>query len=125
MTHHYSGPNFGFPRGDARLDITDLFAFPKPGDAAKSVVIMNMHPSFGINPQGPTTNEPFAPEALYELRVDTNGDMVADIAYRVRFLQSGNGGMTATVTTGGGSRGRRQRRGRKSHLPRSARFDGP
>jgi hypothetical protein len=58
---------------------------------------MNMHPSFGINPPGPTTTEPFAPEALYELRVDTNGDMVADIAYRVRFLQSSNGSMTATV----------------------------
>ena len=52
MTHHYSGPNFGFPRGDPRLDITDLFAFPKPGDASKSVIIMNMHPSVGINPPG-------------------------------------------------------------------------
>ncbi len=97
MTHHYSGTNFGFPRGDARLDLTDLFAFPKRGDASKSIVIMNVHPSFGINPQGPTTSEPFAPEALYELRVDTNGDMVADIAYRVRFFRTGNAAMTATV----------------------------
>ena len=32
MSHHYSGPDFGFPRGDARLDFTDLYAFPKPGD---------------------------------------------------------------------------------------------
>ena len=32
MSHHYSGPNIGFPRGDARLDLTDLYAFPKPGD---------------------------------------------------------------------------------------------
>ena len=31
MSHHYSGPDFGFPRGDARLDLTDLYAFPKPG----------------------------------------------------------------------------------------------
>ena len=31
MSHHYSGPNIGFPRGDARLDLTDLYAFPKPG----------------------------------------------------------------------------------------------
>jgi len=29
MSHHYSGPDFGFPRGDARLDLTDLYAFPK------------------------------------------------------------------------------------------------
>jgi hypothetical protein len=32
MSHHYSGPDFGFPHGDARLDFTDLYAFPKPGD---------------------------------------------------------------------------------------------
>jgi hypothetical protein len=45
MSHHYSGPDWGFPRGDARLDLTDLYAFPKPGDAGKSIVIMNVHPS--------------------------------------------------------------------------------
>lgn len=32
MSHHYSGPAFGFPHHDARLDITDLFAF-HAGDA--------------------------------------------------------------------------------------------
>lgn len=97
MSHHYSGPDFGFPRGDARLDLTDLYAFPKPGDAGKSIVIMDVHPSFGVNPPGPTPTEPFAPEALYELRVDTDGDLVADVAYRVRFSPSGDGGLTATV----------------------------
>ena len=97
MSHHYSGPNFGFPRGDARLDLTDLFAFPKPGDPGKSIVIMDAHPSASFAPPGATPTEPFAPEALYELRVDTNGDLVADLAYRVRFSPSGDGGMTATV----------------------------
>ncbi|MGZ4936935.1 MAG: DUF4331 family protein [Halobacteriota archaeon] len=97
MTHHFSGPNFGFPKGDARLDFSDLFAFPKPGDPSKSIVIMDVHPSFGFNPPGPTTAEPFAPEGLYELRVDTNGDFVADIAYRARFFRSGDNAMTATV----------------------------
>src|SRR5258708_14395502 len=85
MSHHYSGPDFGFPKGDARLDFTDLYAFPKPGDTGKSILIMNVHPSAGENPPGPTTIEPFAPEALYELKIDTDGDAVADIAYRVRF----------------------------------------
>jgi hypothetical protein len=32
MSHHYSGPAFRFRQGDARLDFTDLYAFPKPGD---------------------------------------------------------------------------------------------
>jgi Domain of unknown function (DUF4331) len=85
MSHHYSGPDSSFPHGDARLDFTDLYAFPKPGDASKSILIMNLHPSAGENPPGPTTSEPFAPEALYELKIDTDGDAMADIAYRVRF----------------------------------------
>src|SRR5258705_6503386 len=45
MSHHYSSPNWGFPHGDARLDLTDLYAFPKPGDAGKSILIMNVRPS--------------------------------------------------------------------------------
>src|SRR5277367_4073535 len=97
MSHHYSGPDFGFPHGDARLDFTDLYAFPKPGDAGKSILIMNVHPSVGVNPPGPTTVVAFSPEAIYELRIDTNGDNVADIAYRVRFTSSKDGAQIATL----------------------------
>ena len=64
MSHHYSGPDFGFPRGDARLDLTDLYAFPKPGDPRKSILIINVHPSAVLNPPGPTTADPFALEAM-------------------------------------------------------------
>ena len=74
MSHHYSGPDLAFPGGDARLDFTDLYAFPKPGDPSKSILIMNVHPSVGLKPSGPTTAEPFAPEALYELKIDADGD---------------------------------------------------
>jgi len=97
MSHHYSGPDFGFPQGDARLDLTDLYAFPKPGDADKSILIMNVHPSAVVDPPGPTTTEPFSPEALYEFRIDTDGDAVADITYRVRFSSSEDGSQTATL----------------------------
>jgi hypothetical protein len=97
MSHHYSGPNHGFPHWDARLDLTDLYAFPKPGDSGKSILIMDVHPSVGYNPPGPTTAVPFATEALYELKIDTNGDAVADIAYRVRFSASADGAQTATL----------------------------
>ncbi len=83
MSHHASGPDFGFPRGDARLDMTDLYVFSKPGDVSKSIIILNVHPSFAVNPPGPTTAEPFAPGALYEIQVDTNGDAVADLNYSV------------------------------------------
>ena len=97
MSHHYSGPDFGFPHGDARLDFTDLYAFPKPGDASKSILICDAHPSVGVNPPGPTSAVAFATEALYELRIDTNGDNVADVAYRVSFKSAEGGAQTATV----------------------------
>src|SRR5579871_5709898 len=97
MSHHYSGPNFGFPGGDARLDFTDLYAFPKPGDPSKSILIMNAHPSVSADPPGPTTSVPFATEALYEIKIDTNGDAVADIAYQVRFASAEGGAQTATL----------------------------
>src|SRR6266446_4870684 len=97
MSHHYSGPDFSFPQGDARLDFTDLYAFPKPGDTGKSILIMNVHPSASENPPGPTTTEPFAPEALYELKIDTDGDGVADIGNRVRFSVFERGAQTATL----------------------------
>ncbi len=97
MSHHYSGPDFGFPHGDARLDFTDLYAFPKPGDAGKSILIMNVHPSLGANPPGPTTDIALSPDAIYELKIDTNGDNVADIAYRVRIPSSKDGAQTATL----------------------------
>src|SRR5262249_32189508 len=92
-----SGPNFGFPCGDARLDMTDLYAFAKPGDAAKSIIVLNVHPSFRLDSPEPTTEEPFAPGALYELKIDTNGDAIADIAYSVQFLSSQDRKQSATV----------------------------
>jgi hypothetical protein len=49
MSHHYSGPDFGFPYGDARLDFTELYA------------------SASETPPEPATAEPFAPEAPSEL----------------------------------------------------------
>src|SRR4029434_2355275 len=104
MSHHASGPNFGFPRGDARLDMTDLYAFTKPGDPAKSVLIFNVHPSMEVNPVRPTRREPcatlreaLAPGALYEIKVDTDGDAIADLCYSVRFASSIDGRQTATL----------------------------
>ena len=96
MSHHYSGVDFGFPLGDARLDFCDLYAFPKPEDKNRSILIMDVHPSKAL-PEGSTTTEPFAPEAIYELRIDTDGDLLANITYRFRFSPSENGAQRATV----------------------------
>jgi hypothetical protein len=97
MSHHYSGPQLGFPHGDARLDFNDLYALPKPGDAGKSILIVNVHPSAGLEPPGRTTSIPFAANAIYEFRIDTNGDKVADVTYRVVFSPFTSGGQTATL----------------------------
>ncbi len=97
MSHHYSGPDFGFPHGDARLDFTDLYVFPRPGSDGKSIFVMNVHPSASVKPPGPTTDEPFASEAVYEFRIDTNGDVVADIGFRVRFSPFKDGKQTGTL----------------------------
>jgi hypothetical protein len=97
MSHHYSGPDASFPHGDARLDLTDLYAFPKPGRTGKAILIMNVHPSSSFNPRGATRQDPFASDALYEFKIDTDRDAVADIAYRVRFSPFTGGAQTATL----------------------------
>jgi hypothetical protein len=89
-------PTLGFP-GDARLDKTDLYAFPKPGEPGKSILILNVHPSIAVNPPGPATTEPFAPGALYEFKIDTNVDAIADICYSLRFRSYEGGKQTATL----------------------------
>src|SRR5262249_46676045 len=50
-----------------------------------------------VNPTRPTTREPFAPGALYEIRIDTDGDSIADICYSVQFSSRGDGKQTATL----------------------------
>jgi hypothetical protein len=104
MSHHASGPNFGFPRGDARLDMTDLYAFANPADARRSILVFNVHPSMAVNPLGPTTTEPFAPGALYEIKVDTDGNAIADISYAVQFASTEDGKQTATLRRVQGTR---------------------
>src|SRR5262249_49468802 len=81
---------------DARVDITDVYAFRKPGDAGKSVLILN------VNPLATTLAKEFDPQAIYELKVDTDGDAVADIAFRVTFSEVARGGQRAKVRRAAG-----------------------
>ena len=104
MSHHASGPNFGFPRGDAQLDMTDLYAFTKPGDPSKSIIVLNVHPSFELSSPESTTSVPFKPGALYELKIDRDGDVVADLAYSVQVASSEDGKQTATLRRTQGAR---------------------
>ena len=84
--HHNDAPNL-----DPRTDIADLFVFQNPHDPTRSILILN------VNPEAPTRADAFDPEARYELKIDTNGDFEAEIAFHVLFATLENGGQTATV----------------------------
>ena len=79
------------PKIDARIDICDIYSFQKPKDVNKSVLVLN------VNPVAPTYADSFASEAVYELKVDTNGDAIADIAYRFTFSPKEDGMQKANV----------------------------
>jgi hypothetical protein len=84
--------------------MTDLYAFSKPGDPRKSIIVLNVHPSFRLDSLKPTSKEPFAPGALYEIKIDTNDDTVADLAYSVEFASCEDGNQVARVRRVQGTR---------------------
>jgi len=83
--------NIGPPMGDPKTDITDVYAFLKPGDSSKSIVMLN------VNPLAPALASSFDSAAIYEINVDTNGDAIADRSFRIRFSEVQSGEQTATV----------------------------
>src|SRR5215469_8970419 len=89
MSDHVDAPGLKPPNMDARVDICDIYAFQKPEDTNKSIL--------DVNPVAPTYADSFASEAMYELKVDTNADAIADIAYRFTFSFKENGLRKATV----------------------------
>src|SRR6266700_3370802 len=91
MADHLDAPGLMSPNMDARVDITDHYAFQKPGDATRSILVFN------VNPLAPTLATSFDPDAIYEIKVDTNADAVAEIAFRFTFTPVGAHGQLATV----------------------------
>ena len=64
---------------DAKIDITDLYAF-KSG--AGTTLIMNVNP---LTSPADSKTARFATNALYQFKIDINGDAVPDVVYRIRF----------------------------------------
>ncbi|MFF0740298.1 DUF4331 family protein [Streptomyces sp. NPDC004111] len=79
MAHHVSGLGISPTSMDPRSHITDLYVFQKPGDASRTVLVVD------INPTSPITDDAVDHESVYEIGVDTDGDAVTDIAFRIRF----------------------------------------
>lgn len=91
MADHLDAPGLMSPNSDPRVDITDHYAFQKPGDDEKTILILN------VNPLAPTLATSFEPGAIYEFKVDTNGDALAEINFRVTFSQVKDGKQWARV----------------------------
>ena len=100
MADHLDSPGLMPPGGDASIDITDIYAFLKPGDATKSILILNVNPL--------TLASGYNTSAIYEIKVDTDGDALADVAFKVSFTSVLGGGQTAEVrlATGSEAKGR-------------------
>jgi hypothetical protein len=90
MSHHYATP-------EPQTNITDLYVFQKPGDPTRSIFILN------VNPDAPNKATAFDPRASYELKIDTNGDARADVAFHVLFAPPHEGQQTAMVYYAAGS----------------------
>jgi hypothetical protein len=74
MSHHLDSP---IARQDVRLDITDLYVFR--GQVGTVFVINVCHSIAQPKILG------YHPEGMYEFKVDTNGDAIEEITYRLNF----------------------------------------
>lgn len=78
MSHHLDSPA---ARQDPRLDISDVYLFK---GASGTVFVMNVNPM--------SASGGFHPEALYEFKIDTDGDAVEDVTLRFAFLPADSAG---------------------------------
>jgi hypothetical protein len=108
MSNHYSAAYLRFPGDDARLDFTDLFVFPSPDDAAKTVLIMDVNPyTTGISAMPPfLMRSEFHPDGVYRINVDSNGDARADAAFTFTFSEPQDGAQTCTAHYAAGDQAR-------------------
>ncbi len=102
MADHLDSPS---AKTDERVDITDVYIFhPNRTNLDRTVLALNVNPFAGKI--GQTTFRPSDDGTIYEIKVDTDGDALSDVAFRFTFANSGDG-QTITVkrATGGQSRG--------------------
>lgn len=84
MSHHFDSPE---ARADSRINLTDNYLFHHPDDPARVVVVVCVSPLAGLpSPyHGRMQWRTFRPTAAYELRFDTDHDLVADKVLRLVF----------------------------------------
>jgi hypothetical protein len=99
MSNHYSAANLRFPGDDARLDLTDLYVFPVPGDSGQTVLIIDVNPfTTGMSAMPPFLMKPeLHPDGVYRINIDRDGDARADAAFTFVFSELSNGVQTGTA----------------------------
>jgi hypothetical protein len=110
---------------DARLDITDIYAFR--ASASKTGIVLNVNP---LTSPADAESARFRQGALYEIKIDTNGDARADIAYRIKFnnvRQFGDGTNNQTfriLRATGAAAERSEWSGTRVAVGKTTRYDG-
>jgi uncharacterized protein YegP (UPF0339 family) len=89
MSDHFTGLRLGPPAEDARLDLTDLYAFQAPADPTRTVLILDAN-TFA-------EAAAFHPDAVYQINIDNDGDGQTDVAFSVVFTEPQDGLQSATV----------------------------
>lgn len=67
-------------------DMTDVYIFPSPTNANNVVLVLDVH---GLIPAGQGPNVSFDPRVLYQIKIDTTGDVVEDLVIQARFTGVG------------------------------------
>ena len=108
MSNHYSAANLRFPGDDARLDLTDLYAFQPPGDRGMTTLIIDVNPyTTGMSAMPPFLMKPeFHPDGVYRINIDNDGDAYADVAFTFVFSELRHGMQTCTAYCATGSQAR-------------------
>jgi len=92
MADHLDAPDLTSPATDARVDITDHYAFQKPDSPDRTILILN------VNPLAPAHAAEFRSDAVYETLVDATGDAQPDIVFQYTFTPKDvSGAQFATV----------------------------
>jgi len=96
LADHLDSPGLKSPNMDARVDITDVYAFAaqeeegEEEEFSRSALVLNVNPL--------TLASAFDPDAIYEILVDTNADATPDITFKTQFSAVGSdGSQRATV----------------------------
>src|SRR5438270_5740374 len=97
MADHLDSPGLMSSNSNPKTDITDIYAFQKPGDPDSSILVLN------VNPLAPTLANEFESNGLYQLKIDTDADALAEITFRIAFTPVVNGKQWATVSRAVGS----------------------